>query len=53
MDKYKCIVCGWIYDPDEGDPTAGIGPGTSFEDLPSDYICPVCGATKDEFEKYE
>lgn len=49
MDKYKCIVCGYIYDPAEGDPEGGIGAGTPFEDLPEDYICPVCGAGKDEF----
>lgn len=53
MDKFKCIVCGWIYDPEEGDPSGGIEPGTSFYDLPADYICPICGATKAEFEKYE
>jgi rubredoxin len=49
MEKYKCEVCGYIYDPDEGDPSAGIGSGVSFSDLPADYICPVCGAGKDEF----
>jgi rubredoxin len=53
MDKYRCVVCGYIYDPAEGDPDSGIPPGVSFEDLPSDYLCPVCGAGKDEFEKYE
>ena len=53
MDKYKCIVCGYIYDPAEGDPDGGISPATSFNDLPSDYICPICGASKEEFEKYE
>ena len=53
MEKYKCIICGYIYDPEEGDPVGGISPGTSFNDLPADYICPVCGAGKEEFEKYE
>jgi len=53
MEKYKCIVCGYIYDPQEGDPSSGIEPGTSFSELPSDYICPVCGAGKEEFERYE
>jgi rubredoxin len=51
MEKYKCVVCGYIYDPAEGDPDSGIGPGISFEDLPDDYICPICGAGKEEFEK--
>lgn len=49
MKKYKCVVCGYVYDPEEGDPSDGIKPGTSFSDLPADYICPVCGAGKDEF----
>jgi rubredoxin len=53
MDKYKCVVCGYIYDPAEGEPDNGIAPGTAFEDLPADYLCPVCGAGKDEFEKSE
>ncbi len=51
-DKWKCI-CGYIYDPDEGDPDGGIEPGTSFEDVPDDWVCPVCGAPKDVFEKIE
>jgi len=51
MDKYKCVICGYIYDPAEGEPSSGIAPGTSFNDLPDDYICPVCGAGKEEFEK--
>lgn len=53
MNKYKCVVCGYIYDPVEGDPSDGIKPGTPFSDLPDDYICPVCGAGKDEFIIYE
>jgi rubredoxin len=52
MEKFKCVVCGYIYDPDEGDPSGGFQPGTPFNELPADYICPVCGAGKDEFEKY-
>jgi rubredoxin len=51
MQKYKCKVCGYIYDPEKGDPNAGINLGTSFEDLPDDWVCPVCGAGKDQFEK--
>lgn len=53
MKKYKCIICGYIYDPEEGDSISGIAPGTSFEDLPDDYLCPMCGAGKEEFEIYE
>jgi rubredoxin len=53
MDKYRCVICGYIYDPGEGDPSFGIDRGTSFGDLPVDYICPVCGAGKDEFLIYD
>lgn len=53
MKKYICKICGWIYDEAQGDPDNGIVPGTKFEDLPADYICPMCGAGKDEFEEYE
>jgi rubredoxin len=49
MDKYRCAICGFIYDPEEGDPISGIEPGIPFPELPVDYICPVCGAGKDEF----
>jgi rubredoxin len=49
MKKYKCVICGYVYDPEAGDPSDGITPGTHFADLPNDYICPVCGAGKDEF----
>ena len=49
MEKYKCEVCGFIYDPEEGDPDSNIEPGTSFSDLPDDYLCPVCAAGKDNF----
>jgi rubredoxin len=47
--KYECQICGFIYDPEEGDPDANIELGTSFEDLPEDWVCPICGATKQEF----
>jgi len=53
MKKYVCEVCGWIYDPEEGDSNAGIDPGVAFEDLPDDYVCPVCGAGKDQFAPEE
>lgn len=53
MKKYICKICGWIYDEAQGDPDNGIAPGTKFEDLPADYICPMCGAGKDEFEEYK
>jgi rubredoxin len=53
MEKYVCAVCGYIYDPDMGDPDAGINPGTPFEALPEDWVCPVCGVGKDQFAKAE
>lgn len=51
MDKWKCTLCGYIYDPAKGDPDADIEPGTAFEDLPGDWVCPDCGAGKEDFEK--
>ncbi|MCF8144643.1 MAG: rubredoxin [Deltaproteobacteria bacterium] len=51
MDKWVCSVCGYVYDPQDGDPDNGIEPGTAFESLPDDWTCPVCGATKDMFGK--
>ena len=51
MDKYVCITCGWVYDPEEGDPEGGIAPGTAFEDIPEDWTCPACGVGKEFFEK--
>ena len=51
MDKYKCIVCGYIYDPAKGDPDNRQAPGTPFDKLPDDWVCPECGAPKSEFEK--
>jgi len=53
MTKYECTVCGYTYDPEAGDPDGGIKPGTPFEELPDDWVCPVCGASKDQFEKVE
>lgn len=48
-EKYKCNVCGYIYDPNQGDPETGIAPGTPFSRLPADWVCPICGAGKEEF----
>ena len=53
MAKYECLVCGWIYDPEIGDPDGGIKPGIPFEQLPDNWVCPVCGAGKDQFKKLE
>ncbi len=53
MDKWKCTVCNYIYDPEKGDPDSGIAPGTEFEDIPDDWVCPICGADKSMFEKVE
>ena len=50
MKQYRCIVCEYVYDPAVGDPDSGIAPGTSFEELPEDWRCPVCGVGKDSFE---
>jgi hydroxylamine reductase len=51
MAKYKCLACEYIYDPAKGDPDTGIQPGTSFEDIPDDWTCPICGVGKEQFEK--
>lgn len=53
MARYVCNVCGYIYDPSMGDPDSGIEPGTAFEDIPDDWVCPECGVTKDQFTKLE
>ena len=53
MIKYVCLVCDYVYDPKECDPDSGISPGTAFEDLPDDWLCPVCGVGKDQFEPEE
>ncbi len=50
MQKYVCIICGWVYDPAEGDPDSGIAPGTAFKDIPEDWTCPACGVGKEHFE---
>ena len=50
MKKYRCTICGYIYDPSVGDDTQDVKPGTPFEKLPEDWTCPLCGATKDQFE---
>lgn len=49
MKKYQCSVCGYIYNPEEGDPDGGISPGTPFEEIPDDWMCPVCGVKKEDF----
>jgi len=53
MKKYVCQVCGYVYDPEVGDPDNGVEPGTSFEDVPDDWVCPICGADKTQFEPQE
>ncbi|MDR2912166.1 MAG: rubredoxin [Alistipes sp.] len=53
MAKYKCDVCGWEYDPAVGDPDSGVAAGTAFEDIPDDWSCPVCGASKSDFSPTE
>ncbi len=54
MDKkYVCTVCDWVYDPAIGDPDSDIAPGTAFADIPDDWVCPICGVGKDEFEPVE
>lgn len=49
--KWVCVVCGYLYDPEQGDPDGGIEPGTAFEDIPEGWVCPLCGVGKDQFEK--
>ena len=51
MDKYVCDMCGYIYDPAEGDPDNGVAPGTPWEKVPEDWVCPLCGVGKDQFSK--
>ncbi|MGI6575302.1 MAG: rubredoxin [bacterium] len=53
MEKWVCTICGYVYDPEIGDPDNGISPGTSFTDLPEDWVCPLCGAGKDQFQEEE
>ena len=51
MEKWVCTICGYVYDPEVGDEDSDIAPGTKFEDIPDDWVCPVCGVTKADFEK--
>ncbi len=51
MKKYKCTICGYVYDPERGDPESNVNPGTAFEELPENWVCPICGADKDQFEQ--
>ena len=51
MKKWGCVVCGYVYDPEVGDPDSGIAPGTSFEDIPEDWLCPLCAVGKEQFEE--
>ncbi|EKE04657.1 MAG: rubredoxin-type Fe(Cys)4 protein [uncultured bacterium] len=53
MEKYRCIICNYIYDPAVGDPDNEVAAGTSFSEVPDDWTCPLCGAGKEEFEKEE
>ena len=53
MGKWQCLVCGYIYDPGKGDENNGIPPGTPFEELPDDWLCPICGLDKEAFEKMD
>jgi rubredoxin len=53
MARYECSVCGYIYDPAQGDPENNVPAGTPFEKLPDDWVCPVCGASKDQFNKID
>ncbi len=50
MDNYICTNCGYIYDPEKGDPNNGIAPGTAFEDIPEDWVCPICYVGKEQFD---
>jgi rubredoxin len=50
MKSYRCIICDYIYDPALGDPDSGVAAGTLFEDIPDDWVCPICGADKSNFE---
>jgi rubredoxin len=49
--RWRCVNCAYIYDPAVGDPDSGIAPGTAWEDVPQDWYCPVCGASKSDFER--
>lgn len=51
MEKWECVVCGYIYDPEKGDPDSGVPPGTPFEQIPDSWVCPDCGVDKSDFVK--
>ena len=51
MEKYRCTLCGYVYDPEVGDPDNGVQPGTPFAELPEDWVCPLCGADTSFFEQ--
>lgn len=51
MDSYVCEICGYVYDPEAGDPDNGVAPGTAWEDVPAEWVCPLCGADKSQFAK--
>jgi len=53
MGQYVCDICGWVYDPEEGDPDGAIEPGTPFDDLPEEWVCPECGAGTEQFSPFE
>ncbi len=53
MKKYQCQICGYVYDPEKGDPDNGVAPGTPFEELLDNWVCPVCGASKENFRELE
>jgi len=53
MTKWLCETCGWIYDPAVGDPDGGIAPGTAFENISDNWVCPACGVTKNDFTKID
>jgi len=53
MGKWKCVLCGYMYESEDGDPESEIEPGTAFEELPNDWVCPVCGASRDQFGKVQ
>ncbi len=53
MDRWVCLVCGYVYDEELGDPDSGVAPGTKWEDVPEDWVCPPCAVGKDQFEKLE
>lgn len=51
MKKYVCLICGYVYDEEAGEPDSGVAPGTAWEDVPDDFVCPLCGVGKDHFEE--